>query len=265
MERKRSPTLLNLSQSRQDGLFSVRLILQKTVPRTIFRALSLIDPGCAARDYNERCVMRINTVFGRRAELLPKDPRYYQIAVLFSLLLYGVGWLSFDVDGHAITMLLGTVLVAQFLCTSFFSSSAFDCRSALISGLSLCLLLRTNDSTLTVVTAGITIASKFLLKWNGKHIFNPTNFGIIATLAITGRVWVSPAQWGSQLYFALLMACLGGIVIHRAMRSDVSLAFIFFYAAILVLRALWLERPMVDSNEATPKRRASPLHVFYDL
>jgi hypothetical protein len=78
-----------------------------------------------------------------------KIPRYYQIAVLFSLLLYGVGWLSFDVDGHAIAMLLGTVLVAQFLCTSFFSSSAFDCRSALISGLSLCLLLRTNDSTLT--------------------------------------------------------------------------------------------------------------------
>jgi len=243
MERKRSPTLLNLSQSRQDGLFSVRLILQKTVPRTIFRALSLIDPGCAARDYNERCVMRINTVFGRRAELLPKDPRYYQIAVLFSLLLYGVGWLSFDVDGHAIAMLLGTVLVAQFLCTSFFSSSAFDCRSALISGLSLCLLLRTNDSTLTIVTALITIASKFLLKWNGKHIFNPTNFGIIATLAITGRVWVSPAQWGSQLYFAFLMACLGGIVIHRAMRSDVSLAFIFFYAAILFLRALWLGDP----------------------
>ena len=94
-----------------------------------------------------------------------------------------------------------------------------------------------------ILTAVTTIASKFLLQWNGKHIFNPTNFGIIATLALTGRVWVSPAQWGSQLYFAFLMACLGGIVIHRAMRSDVSLAFIFFYAGILFLRALWLGDP----------------------
>jgi len=187
--------------------------------------------------------MRINPVFGRCAELLPKDPRYYQIAVLFSLLLYGVGRLGFDIDGHDIAILLGTVIVAQFLRTKIFSASVFDCRSALISGLSLCLLLRTNDSTLMILTAVITIASKFLFQWNGKHIFNPTNFGIIATLALTGRVWVSPAQWGSQLYFAFLMACLGGIVIHRAMRSDVSLAFIFFYAGILFLRALWLGDP----------------------
>jgi len=187
--------------------------------------------------------MRINTVLGRCAELLPKDPRYYQIAVLFSLLLYGVGRLGFDIDGHDIAILLGTVIVAQFLRTKIFSASVFDCRSALISGLSLCLLLRTNDSTLMILTAVITIASKFLFQWNGKHSFNPTNFGIIATLALTGRVWVSPAQWGSQLYFAFLMACLGGIVIHRAMRSDVSLAFIFFYAGILFLRALWLGDP----------------------
>jgi Na+-transporting NADH:ubiquinone oxidoreductase subunit NqrB len=187
--------------------------------------------------------MRINTVFGRCAELLPEDPRYYQIAVLFSLLLYGVGWLEFDIGAYGIAILLSAVTAAQFLCTKLFSSSTFDCRSALISGLSLCLLLRTNDSTLMILTAVITIASKFLLQWNGKHIFNPTNFGIIATLALTGRVWVSPAQWGSQLYFAFLIACLGGIVIHRAMRSDVSLAFIFFYAGILFLRALWLGDP----------------------
>jgi len=187
--------------------------------------------------------MRSNMVFGRYAERLPKDPRYYQIAGLFSFLLYGVGWLEFDIGAYSIAILLSTVTLAQFLCTKLFSSSTFDCRSALISGLSLCLLLRTTDSTLTIMTAMITIASKFLLKWNGKHIFNPTNFGIIAMLALTGRVWVSPAQWGSQLYFAFLIVCLGGIVIHRAMRSDVSLAFILFYAGILYLRALWLGDP----------------------
>jgi hypothetical protein len=81
--------------------------------------------------------MRINTVFGRCAELLPKDPRYYQIAVLFSLLLYGVGRLGFDIDGHDIAILLGTVIVAQFLCTKIFPGSMFDCRSADLRSLSL--------------------------------------------------------------------------------------------------------------------------------
>lgn len=63
-------------------------------------------------------------------------------------------------------------------------------------------------------------------------------------IVVTGEVWVSPAQWGSKLHFAFLMACLGGMVIHRAMRSDVSYAFILTYAAILFGRANWLGDPL---------------------
>jgi enediyne biosynthesis protein E5 len=183
--------------------------------------------------------MRTQFFLARCANLLPKDPRYYQIAVLVSLLIYGVSWLSFDIGVGQIVVLLGSVLLTQFLSGKFLSVAPFDPRSALISGLSLC-LLRTNSVLLLIATAVITIASKFVLKWNRKHIFNPTNFGIVAMLTLTSDVWVSPAQWGSKLYFAFLMACLGGMVIHRAMRSDVSYAFIFSYATILFGRALWL-------------------------
>jgi len=177
------------------------------------------------------------------SRFLPSDPRYYQIAVLASLLIYGVGWLAFDVTGRQIVILLGSVLVTQFLCGKFFANAPFDPRSALISGISLCLLLRTNSPLLMIIAAAVTIASKFVLKWRGKHIFNPTNFGIVAMIALSGEVWVSPAQWGSKLYFGFLMACLGGMVVHRAMRSDVSYVFIVFYAAILFGRALWLGDP----------------------
>jgi Na+-transporting NADH:ubiquinone oxidoreductase subunit NqrB len=171
------------------------------------------------------------------------DPRYYQIAVLASLLIYGVGWLAFDMSWQQAAILLTAVLITQFLCNRFLSRSPFDPRSALISGLSLCLLLRANSELLLIAPAAITIASKFILKWRGKHIFNPTNFGIVAMLALSADVWVSPAQWGSKLYFAFLMTCLGGMVVHRAMRSDVSYAFIVAYAGMLFTRALWLGDP----------------------
>jgi enediyne biosynthesis protein E5 len=177
------------------------------------------------------------------SHVFPSDPRYYQIAVLTSLLIYGVGWLGFDVGVSQVAILLGSVLLTQFLYGKFFAASPFDPRSALISGLSLCLLLRTNSPLLMIVTAVVTIASKFVLKWNHKHIFNPTNFGIIAMIALSGEVWVSPAQWGSKLYFGFLMACLGGMVVHRALRSDVSYMFIFSYAALLFGRAFWLGDP----------------------
>jgi Na+-transporting NADH:ubiquinone oxidoreductase subunit NqrB len=178
------------------------------------------------------------------SDYLPRDPRYYQIAVLSSLLIYGVGWLGFDIGLTQIALLLGTVLVTQFLGGKCFNVTSFDPRSALISGLSLCLLLRTNNPLLIILSAVVTIASKFLLKWNHKHIFNPTNFGIVAMIAFSGEVWVSPAQWGSKLYFGFLMACLGGMVVHRALRSDVSYAFIGAYAAILFGRAFWFGDPL---------------------
>jgi Na+-translocating ferredoxin:NAD+ oxidoreductase RnfD subunit len=60
----------------------------------------------------------------------------------------------------------------------------------------------------------------------------------------TGAVWVSPGQWGSAAFFAFLIACLGGLVVNRAARSDVTYAFLAFYLAILFGRALWLGQPM---------------------
>ena len=171
------------------------------------------------------------------------DPRHYQIAVLSSLLIYGVGWLEFDIGWRQIIVSLGTALLVQYACGEIFGLPSFDPRSPLISGLSLCLLLRTNTLLLAFLAAIMTIASKFLLTRHRKHIFNPTNFGIVAMMFLTNQVWVSPAQWGGKLYFAFLIACAGGIVIYRAARSDVTYAFLLAYAAILFGRAVWLGDP----------------------
>ncbi len=172
------------------------------------------------------------------------DPRYYQIAVLGSLLVYGVTRLDLEVRLVQAAALLATALLVQYLCTRVWKLPAFDPRSALISGLSLCLLLRTNSLALAVAAAVVTIASKFVIRWRGKHLFNPTNFGIVAMMLATGQVWVSPGQWGSVAFFAFLIACLGGLVVNRAARSDVTYAFLAFYLAVLFGRALWLGQPM---------------------
>jgi Na+-transporting NADH:ubiquinone oxidoreductase subunit NqrB len=171
------------------------------------------------------------------------DPRLYQIAMLASLLVYGMGRLDFDITIARATLLLVTALGTQFVCDRLEGRSA-NLRSALISGLSLCLLLRTNRTDLALAAAVITIASKFLVRLRGKHLFNPTNGGLVVMLLATDQVWVSPGQWGSVAFFAFLMACLGGIVVNRASRSDVTYAFIVFYCALLVGRSWYLGEPM---------------------
>jgi Na+-transporting NADH:ubiquinone oxidoreductase subunit NqrB len=172
------------------------------------------------------------------------DPRLYQLATLTSLLLYGIVGLDFEIGTWRAAAILITALLTQYGCTRFWHVSSFDPRSALISGLSLCLLLRTNYLSLALLAAVLGVSSKFLLRLNGKHFFNPTNFAIVALMAVTGNVWVSPGQWGNVAFFAFLMACLGGLVVNRASRSDVTYAFMTFYTMLMFGRSLWLGEPL---------------------
>jgi len=171
------------------------------------------------------------------------DPRLYQIATLASLLVYGMGWLDFEVSATRVCLLLLTVLATQAICDRV-TGAAVNAKSALISGLSLCLLLRTNRIELAVLAAVIAIGAKFVIRFRGKHLFNPTNGGLVAMLLLTDQVWVSPGQWGSVAFFAFLMACVGGLVVNRAARADVTYAFIVFYAALMVGRSIYLGEPL---------------------
>src|SRR5260370_29778291 len=147
-----------------------------------------------------------------------RDQRMYQIATLAALLLYGMIWLGFDITPLRAALLIGVALATQFALTRLFRLPSFDPRSPTISALSLCLLLRTNSHGIAAAAAFVTIARKFLLRWNSKHLFNPPNFGIAAAMLATGAVWVSPGQWGNAALLSFLFAYVGSHVVHLAAR-----------------------------------------------
>jgi len=172
------------------------------------------------------------------------DPRLYQIAVLSTLLLYGVFRLDFEVQPGQAALILATVLLTQVVASRLARLPRVDLRSALISGLSLCLLLRTRSPALAVAVATFAVGSKFLLRLRGKHLLNPTNGALVLGLLVTPEVWVSPAQWGNAAVFAFAMACLGGLVVNRAARSDVTYAFLGFWLLVQFGRAFALGDPL---------------------
>src|SRR4051812_25173832 len=72
-----------------------------------------------------------------------RDPRHYQMTVQGLLLLWGLALLDFEITAARAALTLATVLAAQWACTRLWTPGArFEWRSAMISGLSLCLLLR---------------------------------------------------------------------------------------------------------------------------
>ncbi len=172
------------------------------------------------------------------------DPRLYQIGALTLLLVYGLSALDFEVTWMRAAAVIMSAITTQALC-SWIWKVRFDPRSAAISGLSLSLLLRSNSIPLLLAGSVIAVGSKFVIRWRGKHIFNPTNVAIVALMLASSRVWVSPGQWGNVAFFGLLIACLGGLVVNRAARSDVTYAFIVAWSAILIGRSLWLGEPLM--------------------
>lgn len=172
------------------------------------------------------------------------DPRHFQVAALLVLLAYGMAALDFDIAPARAVLILASALVAQWGFSRGAGLAAFEPRSALISGLSLCLLLRTGSDLLAVAAAILAVASKFVVRVRGKHVFNPTNAAIATVVLVSGEAWVSPGQWGDSAFLAFLVACGGSLVAWRALRSDVALAFLVSWVSLLFVRALYLGDPL---------------------
>src|SRR5262245_54396369 len=107
------------------------------------------------------------------------DPRHGQIATLGSLLIYGLFWLDFDLSAAQVAVTVATALLVQV------AADRRGVKSALISALSLCLLLRTNNLLWAAAAAAIAIGSKFVIRVRGKHVFNPTNGALVALMLVT--------------------------------------------------------------------------------
>lgn len=178
-----------------------------------------------------------------KSQLSPLDPRLYQIASLSTILLYGLLFLRFDVSAAQIVVTFATALLTQYAGTRWHKLPAFDPLSPLVSALGLCIFLRTNDLPVVALASFIAIASKFVIRWKNKHVFNPTNFALVAVIA-SGLGWISAGQWGQVAWFGFLIACLGSLVVTRAARADVTLAFLSFYVGLLFARAVWLGDPL---------------------
>jgi Na+-transporting NADH:ubiquinone oxidoreductase subunit NqrB len=162
-----------------------------------------------------------------------------------SLLLgYGIGVLDFGIRWQNAIAILTTAQIVQFVCMRLFTQSRFDPLSALITSFSLTLLLRTDVMGLAILAAIIAIGSKFLLRVHGKHVFNPANVALVSLMLCSDQAWVSSGQWGSATVGAFALACLGFLVLTRARRAETTVAFLGFFAGLLIARAVWLGDPL---------------------
>lgn len=169
------------------------------------------------------------------------DPRLLQAATLGTLLAVNIAWLDLGSSVAQAATTIAFALATQALACRLIGVR-WDWRSPLITGLSLSLLLRTHDPILWATAGTLAIASKFLLRVDRKHVFNPACLAIVVLLG-TGQVWVSPGQWGSLAWAGLALAGTALLVLQRAARADTALAFLGTYLTLLACRCASLGDP----------------------
>lgn len=176
-------------------------------------------------------------------EGVARDPRHFQIftlSCLVGLQFYGG---AFGPSFPVIIICVGGCLLFQIVFSRF-TGVRFDLRSPLISGLSLSILLKASSLWFFALAALITVGSKFVIRFRGKHIFNPTNIAIVLlVLAFPAHVWVSPGQWGQAAWLVFFLCCCGLLVLYQIPRRDMGPLFLMIWASVLFARALWLGDP----------------------
>src|SRR5882762_1834222 len=178
-----------------------------------------------------------------------KDARYFQIIFQCTFLAYGIYYLGWNAEWALYATYLGISITTQLFFETLLSriknkrwpllnKIKNGIPSAIISSMGLCLLLKTNNLSTAALAAFISIASKYIIRINGKHIFNPSALGIVAAVVLTGNAWISPGQWGSGAVILFAVLCLGFIITTRVQKLDTSLAFLLTFGGLLFIRQI---------------------------
>ena len=161
-----------------------------------------------------------------------RDARDFQIAILAGLLFLGVWNRDWTIHSSMVLAALASCILTQAIADRLAGTSNPSIRSALITGLSLCLLLRANSPYTVILAGALSIASKFVLRYHGKHFFNPSNLGICAVILVTRDAWITPGQWGNDLWLSLLFVTAGGLITRKVGRWDTTGTFLGLYAGL---------------------------------
>jgi hypothetical protein len=174
------------------------------------------------------------------------DNRFLPPLLITSILLtahlsFGIleGW---ERTGLAIVTAIGAELVMGRLTYGVWPHPA----SAYISGISAGILIRSPFYWPYFLTSLISITSKYVLRVRGRHLWNPTNFGVSAMVFLApATVAVLSVQWGNVVAPMAVIWILGTVIVWRVGRLHISAIYVLSFLAFSFVRAWWTGTPWV--------------------
>jgi Na+-translocating ferredoxin:NAD+ oxidoreductase RnfD subunit len=203
--------------------------------------------------------------------LLPtvRDPRLHLAAVIISLQVLGQTSFDFSLSIAQILVSVLTCAVLEIAITFRTQRVLMWPASALLTGNGVAFILRVpgtehgdwwsmNGWWIFAGTAAISLLSKYVIKFRGSHVFNPSNFGLVICFLLLGPERADPLDfwWGpmsAALALALVIIAVGGFsILSRLKLLEIAVGFWLAFAAGLAVLA-------VSGHEMTARWHLGPI------
>ena len=184
-----------------------------------------------------------------------RDPRLHLAAVIVSLQILGQVAFDFRLSIAQILMSIGTCAVLEVWIVARRQHLLVWPASALLTGNGVAFVLRvpgtehgdwwsTQGWWIFVATAAVSLLSKYVIRFRGSHVFNPSNFGLVLCFLLLGPGRVEPLDfwWGPMspaLALALAIIVVGGFaILSRLALVRLAVSFwIVFVGVVAVVAA----------------------------
>lgn len=161
---------------------------------------------------------------------------------LFITLILLVGHFSFGIleSFSAILISIGTSILTELLLSKLmYGEMKKNVSSAYITGISIAMLIRSTFLWPFALAAVLSIMSKYVLKHQGRHIWNPSNFGLswlffFAPFSVAGL----SIQWGNNILPMMVIWALGIVIVLKAKRLHITLTYVLGFLFFAWLRSL---------------------------
>lgn len=211
-------------------------------------------------------------IFGREFRVVGpsiRDPRLHVAVVLLSLQVLGQTVLDFRLSVAQILVCLAAGALIEFTVSFFKDRVIMWPASGMLTGNSTAFILRTPGTLhgqwwslrgiwIFLAVVAVAMGSKYLIRWRGRHIFNPSNLGLVLAFVALGPRYTEPQDlwWipiGPWMILTYAILIVGGLLIAWELRLlGLELGFMIGFAAFLAIAvALVPDHCMVASWRAT--------------
>jgi enediyne biosynthesis protein E5 len=133
---------------------------------------------------------------------------------------------------------IGSAIVVEVILGRWLTGKFPHLASAYISGISVGILLRSPEFWPYALCSALAITSKYVIRWRGRHLWNPSNFAIVALLILAPEfVSTLSVQWGNTFGPMLVVWVLGAFITYRVRRFHITAVYVVSFIAFSFLRS----------------------------